>query len=100
MRTRSCASWSLDRRKHELVDAMRRAWEVSIRRACLVIELDTSTYHYRSRRPDQAGLKARIKEICATCVRYGHRRLHVLLRREGWDVNHKRTYKLCRAMGL
>ena len=61
---------------------------------------DTSTYHYRSRRPDQAGLKARIKEICATRVRYGYRRIHVLLQREGWDVNHKRTYKLYREMGL
>ena len=79
---------------------MRREWEVSIRRACRVIEMDTSTYHYRSRRPDQASLKARIKEICATRVRYGYRRIHVLLRREGWDVNHKRTYKLYREMGL
>jgi putative transposase len=79
---------------------MRREWDVSIRRACRVIEFDTSTYHYRSRRPDQADLKARIKEICATRVRYGYRRIHVLLRREGWDVNHKRTYKLYREMGL
>jgi putative transposase len=57
-------------------------------------EVETSTYHYRSRRPDQAALKARIQEICATRVRYGYRRVHVLLRREGWSVNHKRTYKL------
>ena len=38
-------------------------WDVSIRRACGVLEFDRSTYHYRSRRPDQAGLEARIKEI-------------------------------------
>ena len=56
-------------RKREFVDAMRGEWDVSIRRACRVIEMDTSSYHYRSRRPDQAGLKARIKEICATRVR-------------------------------
>jgi len=87
-------------RKRELVDAVRGEWDVSIRRACRVIEMDTSTYHYRSRRPDQAGLKARIKEICATRVRYGYRRIHVLLQREGWDVNHKRTYKLYRELGL
>jgi putative transposase len=62
--------------------------------------MDTSTYHYRSRRPDQAGLKARIQEICATRVRCGYRRVHILLRREGSQVNHKRTYKLYREMGL
>jgi len=73
---------------------MRGEWDVPIRRACRVIEMDTSSYHYRSRRPDQAGLKVRIKEISATRVRYGYRRIHVLLQREGWDVNHRRTYKL------
>jgi putative transposase len=73
---------------------------VSIRRACRVFELDTSTFHYRSSRPDQAAIKARIKEIAQTRVRYGYRRVHVLLRREGWQVNHKRTYKLYRDLGL
>lgn len=52
-------------------------WNVSIRRACRVLEFDTSTYHYKSRRRDQAGIEARIKEICATRVRYGYRRVHV-----------------------
>ena len=83
-----------------LVDDVRREWDVSIRRACRVIEMDTSTYHYRSRRPDQAVLKARIQEIFATRVRYGYRRVHILLRREGWEVNQKRTYKLYRELGL
>ena len=46
-----------------------------------------STYHYKSRRPGQAGLEQRIKEICQTRVRYGYRRVHVLLRREGWRIN-------------
>ena len=48
-------------------------------------EVDTSTYHYKSRRPGQAELEQRIKEICQTRVRYGYRRVHVLLRREGWS---------------
>jgi transposase InsO family protein len=73
---------------------------VSIRRACGVLELDRSTYHYKSRRPDQAGLEARIKEICATRVRYGYRRVHVLLCREGWDVNIKKAYRIYRELGL
>ena len=73
---------------------------MSIRRAYRTFELDTSTYHYRSRRPDQAVIKARMREICATRVRYGYRRVHVLLQRDGWQVNHKRTYKLYRELGL
>jgi putative transposase len=73
---------------------------VSIRRACRLIEFDSSTYHYRSCRPDQAAIKARMKEIAETRVRYGYRRVHVLLKREGWNVNHKRTYKLYKEMGL
>lgn len=73
---------------------------MSIRRACRILELDTSTFHDRSRRPDHAGLKARIREICETRVCYGYRRVQVLLQREGWQVNHKRTYKLYRGLGL
>jgi putative transposase len=65
-----------------------------------VLEFDRSTYHYRARRPDQAGLEARIKEICATRVRYGYRRVHVLLRREGSDVNIKRTHRIYNELGL
>ena len=79
---------------------MRGEWGVSIRRACRTLELDTSTFHYGSRRSDQAGLRARIQEICATRVRYGYRRVQVLLRREGWQVNHKRTYRLYTELGL
>jgi putative transposase len=45
-------------------------------------------------------LKARIKEITATRVRYGYRRVHVLLRREGWPVNAKRIYRLYKELGL
>ncbi|SMH26400.1 HTH-like domain-containing protein [Mesorhizobium australicum] len=75
-------------------------WNVSIRRACRVLEFDTSTYRYKSRRRDQAGIEARIKDICATRVRYGYRRIHVMLKREGWDINMKRTYPIYRDLGL
>ena len=69
-------------------------WGVSIRRACQVLEAQRSTQHYQPRRRDQAGLAARIKKISETRVRYGYRRVHVLLRREGWTVNMKRTYRI------
>jgi len=48
-----------------------------------VLLIDTSTYHYKFCRPGQAVLGNPIKEICQTRVRYGYRRVHVLLRREG-----------------
>jgi putative transposase len=57
-------------------------------------------YGYRSRARDARPLVARIKEIAATRVHYGYRRVHVLLRREGWRDNCKRVYRLYRAEGL
>ena len=87
-------------RKRQLVDHARATWQVSIRRACRALPVERSTYHYRSRRAGQAQLIERIKEIAATRVRYGYRRIHVLLRREGWRVNPKRVYRLYREMGL
>ncbi len=79
---------------------MRAAWKVSQRRACGVLRFAPKSYRYRSRRRGQALLEARIKEICATRVRYGYRRVHVLLRREGWLINHKRTRRLYSELGL
>ena len=87
-------------RKREMVDHVRAAWRVSIRRACRAVPVDRSTYHYRSKRAGQAPLKKRIKEIAETRVRYGYRRIHVLLRREGWRVNVKRVCRLYREQGL
>jgi len=79
---------------------MRGEWAVSIRRACHVFLCDTSTYHYKSRRSGQAELEHRIREICQTRVRYGYRRVHVLLRREGWWINVKKVHRIYREMGL
>src|SRR6185436_8966301 len=87
-------------RQRQMVDHARSTWRVSIRRACRALPVERSTYHYRSRRAGQAELIERIKEIAATRVRYGYRRIHVLLRREGWRVNPKRVYRLYREMGL
>src|SRR6478672_10239825 len=55
---------------------------------------------YRSQARDQSALRLRIKELAAVRVRYGYRRIHVLLRREGWKVNTKRVYRLYREEGL
>lgn len=76
------------------------AYDVSGRRACRAVLLGNSSYHYKSRRPEQTPLRERIKELAAARVRYGYRRLYILLRREGWTVNHKRVYRLYCEEGL
>jgi putative transposase len=75
-------------------------FQVSERRACQAIGIQRSSYRYRSTARDQTALKMRIRDLAATRVRYGYRRLHVLLQREGWFVNHKRVYRLYRQEGL
>jgi putative transposase len=79
---------------------MQTVWRVSQRRACAVIQLDPKSYRYKSRRPDQAAFEQRIKDICETRVRFGYRRVHVTLRREGWIINHKKTRRIYNEMGL
>jgi putative transposase len=73
-----------------MIDFLRDGFRVSIRRACRAAPACRATYHYRSRRPEQALLRKRIREIAETRMRYGYRRITVLLRREGWHVNVKR----------
>ncbi|WP_294310153.1 IS3 family transposase [uncultured Sphingomonas sp.] len=87
-------------RAREIVGYLQASYQVSERRACGAFPINRSTQRYQSRRLDQAGLKMRIKELAATRVRYGYRRIHVLLRREGWEINHKRTHRLYRELGL
>ena len=62
----------------------------SQRRACGLIGLAPKTYRYRSRRPDDAELRRRLRELAAERRRFGYRRLLILLRREGIVVNHKK----------
>lgn len=73
---------------------------MSTRRACGALGIDRSLYVYKSKRGEQADLKHRIKEICETRVRYGYRRVHILLQRDGWPVNPKRIYRLYKELGL
>src|SRR5215510_473076 len=60
-------------RKRQMVDRTRSNWRLSIRRACRALPVERSTCQHRSRRPGQAELTERIKEIAATRVRYGYR---------------------------
>jgi putative transposase len=78
-------------RGREMINVVRKAFCVSIRRSCRAIPAGRGTYHYRFRRPEQAPLRKRIREIAQTRMRYGYRRITVVLRRQGWHVNVKRV---------
>lgn len=74
--------------------------EMSERRACSVIGADRTSIRYRSHRPDDADLRERLRELASERRRFGYRRLHVLLRREGVVVNRKKVQRLYREEGL
>jgi putative transposase len=84
----------------ELVCGMCSDCSVSIRRAFGARRFDCSSDHYKSRRTDPAELKRLIREICETRVRYGYRRVYIVLDREGWDVSIRKVYSIYRALGL
>lgn len=73
---------------------------MSERRACRVLAVWRSSWRYRRRRTEDPALRERLRELALQRRRFGYRRLQVLLRREGWAVNHKRIYRLYREEGL
>ena len=75
-------------------------WTLSERRACGLVDLGRSTARYASCGRDDAPIRARLRELAAEKRRYGYRRLHVLLRREGVMVNHKCIERIYREEGL
>ncbi len=82
--------------KRQAVVHLCQSYEVSQRRACQVIAADRTSMRYRSVRPDDAVLRARLRELAAIRRRFGYRRLLILIRREGTRVNHKKLRRLYR----
>lgn len=82
-----------------MADGLDAAYRIGTRRACEVVGLSRSSYYYSSVKDDRV-LRQRIREIAGVRIRYGYLRIHVLLRREGWHVNHKRVYRIYREEGL
>ena len=70
--------------------------EVSERRACSTQGADRTTIRYRGIRPDGTAMRLRLRELAAIRRRFGYRRLHILLRREGIIMNHKKLRRLYR----
>jgi len=79
---------------------LRVCYEVSERRVCGVLSLSRTSCRYRSKADEQAALRIRLRDLAYARASYGYRRLHVLLQREGWQINHKRVYRLYKLEGL
>jgi putative transposase len=82
--------------RREAVAHIRSSFEVSERRACTVLGVDRTSVRYRSDRPDDVAVRARMRELAAIRRRFGYRRLLVLMRREGLVMNHKKFRRLYR----
>jgi len=80
---------------------MQEQTPISQRRACFLVGLSRASFHYRSTvAASDSALCERITELAHERRRFGYRRVHQLLRREGVDVNHKKVYRLYREAGL
>lgn len=86
--------------KRQVVAHACQVHEVSERRACQALGVDRSTVRYRSLRPDDGAVRLRIRELAQVRRRFGYRRLHFLLTREGVAMNQKRFRRLYREEGL
>ena len=64
------------------------------------MRLNRTSYYYQAHPRDDRAERARIREIAETRVRYRMWRIHILLRREGWLINHKKTYRIYVEEGL
>jgi putative transposase len=83
------------------VSFFRDRYGFSERRACRLASYSRSSYRRTSLRAQADGsLRARLLELAAERPRFGYRRLHVLLQREGWEINRKRVYRVYRELGL
>jgi putative transposase len=82
--------------KREAVAHLSQIYEVSQRRACAVIGADRTSVRYHSRKPDDGAVRSRLRELASARRRFGYRRLHLLLGREGLHLNHKKLRRLYR----
>ena len=86
--------------KRAAVEHIREDHELSERRACLLAGQHRSTQRHRSSKQEVAGLEAQLLEHASERPRFGYKRLTTLLRRDGFNVNHKRVYRMYKEHGL
>jgi len=86
--------------KRQAVIHLQATFEVSQRRACDVLGVDRTLIRYQSRRDDDEALREKLRGLAHQRRRFGYRRLHILLRRDGIMINRKKTQRLYREEGL
>ena len=69
-------------------------------RACAAVGISRSSFRYQSRKTDDVELLERIKEIRGKKPRWGYKRVHAKLRKEGFTVNHKRVERIWQEYGF
>src|SRR4029450_7303080 len=87
-------------KQQEVMTYLMGRYEVRQRRACRVLQATRSLVYYRSRKDPLTALRLRMREVAQTRVRFGYRRLRVLLQREGWEVGKERFYRVYTEDGL
>jgi len=82
--------------KRDAILHVQAAFEVSQRRACKVLAVDRSSVRYRSIRPDDGHLREKIRSVASERRRFGCGRIHVMLQRQGIEMNQKKLRRLYR----
>lgn len=82
--------------KREVVNYWRDHLGQSVRKGCELLRLNRSSYHYIKQEEPQENreIRKRLRVLAYDRPRFGYPRLHELLRREGWLINHKRTERI------
>ncbi|MEL7568847.1 MAG: IS3 family transposase [Bacillota bacterium] len=87
--------------KRQIASSIQDRYEISERRACRLIGLNQNSKRYIPTEKGEDGLiTERLVALSARWKRFGYRRLHIMLLREGIEINHKKTYRLYKAAGL
>lgn len=88
-------------RKKEIANELQKELNLSERRVCRLLSINRTFKRYipKSNEENEAITK-RLGELAVRWKRFGYKRLHILLRREGFMINHKRTYRLYKEAGL
>ena len=86
--------------RRKVVAFLQERYPLSERRACKIVGLCRSSCRYQAKPSNDAEIRSRLRQLAELRRKFGAPRLHVLLRREGHLINHKRTERLYREEGL
>lgn len=88
-------------RKKEIANDLQKEFDLSERRACRLLNINRTFQRYEPlKNEENVAITSRLGDLAARWKRFGYKRLHILLRREGFIINHKRTYRLYKDAGL